>query len=168
MPASPNAIFIARAGLWPVGSGSVTCFASRRDAVAEELGVDLRAACLRVLERLEHDDRPGLAHDEAVTFCVERARAALRVVVAARARIAEKPAIPIGVIGASVPPASITSARPSLIASSGSPIAMFEAAHAVHCDDSGPFVPSSIDTQAAPMFGMIAGIENGLTRSGPR
>ena len=33
---------------------------------------------------------------------------------------------------------------------------------------SGPRVPSSIDTQAAPMFGMICGIENGLTRSGPR
>ncbi len=45
---------------------------------------------------------------------------------------------------------------------------MFDAAQAVHCDASGPFVPSSIETQPAPMFGMIAGIENGLTRSGPR
>ena len=71
-------------------------------------------------------------------------------------------------IGASVPPASITSARPSRIASSDSPIAMFDAAHAVHCDESGPCVPSSIETQPAPMFGMICGIENGLTRSGPR
>jgi len=38
----------------------------------------------------------------------------------------------------------------------------------VHCDESGPRVPSSIETHAAPMLGMIAGIENGLTRSGPR
>ena len=76
--------------------------------------------------------------------------------------------MPTCVIGASVPPANITSARPSRIASALSPIAMFEAAHAVHCDDSGPFVPSSIETQPAPMLGMIAGIENGLTRSGPR
>jgi hypothetical protein len=45
---------------------------------------------------------------------------------------------------------------------------MFEAAQAVHCEASGPFVPSSIDTQPAPMFGMIAGMANGLTRSGPR
>ena len=41
-------------------------------------------------------------------------------------------------------------------------------AHAVHSLISGPLVPSSIDTQPAPMFGMIDGIENGLTRSGPR
>ena len=33
---------------------------------------------------------------------------------------------------------------------------MFEAAQAVHWLISGPFVPSSIDTQPAPMFGMIA------------
>ena len=45
---------------------------------------------------------------------------------------------------------------------------MFEAAHAVHSESSGPRVPSSIETQPAPRFGMIAGIENGLTRSGPR
>ena len=76
--------------------------------------------------------------------------------------------MPTGVIGASVPPASITSARPSRIASAASPIAMLEAAHAVHSDSKGPLVPSSIETQPAPMFGMIDGIENGLTRSGPR
>ena len=76
--------------------------------------------------------------------------------------------MPMLVTGASVPPHSITSARPRRIASAPSPIAMFPAAHAVHCDESGPFVPSSIDTQAAPMLGMMAGMENGLTRSGPR
>ena len=84
------------------------------------------------------------------------------------ARIAEKPAIPTRVIGASVPPQSITSARPRRIASSPSPIAMFEAAHAVHWEVSGPRVPSSIETQPAPRFGMIEMIEKGLTRSGPR
>ena len=36
-----------------------------------------------------------------------------------------------------------------------SPIAMFDAAHAVHSDESGPRVPSSIETQPAPMFGMM-------------
>ena len=76
--------------------------------------------------------------------------------------------MPIAVTGASVPPHSITSARPRRIASIPSPIDMFDAAQAVHWEVSGPFVPSSIETQAAPMFGMIAGIENGLTRSGPR
>ena len=85
-----------------------------------------------------------------------------------RARIAPKPPMPTFVIPASVPPASMTSARPRRMSSSACPIAMFEAAHAVHSDQSGPRVPSSIETQAAPMFGMIAGIENGLIRSGPR
>src|SRR5437773_8847496 len=35
-------------------------------------------------------------------------------------------------------------------------------------EESRPFMPSSIETQAAPTFGMIAVIEKGLTRSGPR
>jgi hypothetical protein len=84
------------------------------------------------------------------------------------ARIAPKPAMPTRVIPASVPPQNIMSARPRRIASAPSPIAMFDAAQAVHCDESGPCVPSSIETQPAPMLGMIAGIENGLIRSGPR
>ena len=67
-----------------------------------------------------------------------------------------------------MPPQIITSARPSRIASIPSPIAMFEAAQAVHCESSGPRVPSSIETQPAARFGMIWTIENGLTRSGPR
>ena len=84
------------------------------------------------------------------------------------ARMAEKPAMPTSVTGASVPPQNMTSARPRRIASSPSPMDMVEAAQAVHCEDSGPRVPSSIDTQAAPMLGMISGIENGFTRSAPR
>ncbi len=84
------------------------------------------------------------------------------------ARIAPKPAIPTRDTGASVPPQIITSARPSRIASSPSPIAMLDAAHAVHSESNGPFVPSSIETQPAARFGMIWTIENGLTRSGPR
>ena len=49
-----------------------------------------------------------------------------------------------------------------------SPIAILEAAHAVHSDSSGPRVPSSIETQPAARFGMIWTIENGFTLSGPR
>ena len=75
--------------------------------------------------------------------------------------------MPTSLTAASVPPQSITSARPRRIASSPSPIAMFDAAHAVHCAVSGPRVPSMIETQPAPRFGMIEGIANGLTRSGP-
>ena len=76
--------------------------------------------------------------------------------------------MPTWLIADSVPPQSITSARPSLMSSSPCPIAMFDAAQAVHSDESGPRVPSSIETQPAPMLGMMQGIANGLTRSGPR
>ena len=57
------------------------------------------------------------------------------------ARIAPKPASPTGVIGASVPPQNITSARPSRIASRPSPSAMFDAAQAVHSETQRPAGP---------------------------
>ncbi len=76
--------------------------------------------------------------------------------------------MPTWLIADSVPPQSMTSARSRRMSSSPCPIAMFDAAHAVHSDDSGPRVPSSIETQPAPMFGMMQGIAKGLTRSGPR
>ena len=75
--------------------------------------------------------------------------------------------MPTFVIPASVPPASMTSARLRRIASIASPMAMFEAAHAVHSDASGPRVPSSIETQAAPMLGMIAVIAERVDAVGP-
>ena len=84
------------------------------------------------------------------------------------ARIAPNPAIAIGVTGASAPPQNITSARPSLIASSPSPSAMFEAAQAVDSVSSGPRVPSWIDTHPADRLGIICTTANGLTRVGPR
>src|SRR5919106_6029426 len=84
------------------------------------------------------------------------------------ARIAVNPAMPTRVIGASVPPQNIASARPSRIASSPSPMAMLDAAQAVVSVASGPCVPSSIEIQAAAMLGMIWMIEKGLVRSGPR
>ncbi len=52
-------------------------------AVADDLGVDLRAALLGVLEFLEHDDAGALAHDEAVAVLVPRPRRLLRRVVEA-------------------------------------------------------------------------------------
>jgi hypothetical protein len=53
----------------------------RRDAVAEQFRVDLRAARLCVLELLEHHHRAGLAHHEAVAAGVERPAGVPRVVV---------------------------------------------------------------------------------------
>ena len=52
-----------------------------RRAVAEDLGVDLRAALLRGLELLEHEHARALAHHEAGARRVERPRRARRVLV---------------------------------------------------------------------------------------
>ena len=83
MPASVNAIVIARAGLVACRIGLGDVVRVRRDAVPDQLGVDLRPARLRALVLLEHDGATGLAHHEAVATGVERTRGALRVVVAA-------------------------------------------------------------------------------------
>ena len=150
MPASANAMThgTSRAPARRVGLGQVLRVGG--DAVADELGVDPRAAPGCVPELLEHEHGAGLAHDEAVAIGVERPARVLWVVVATRERAhaREKPAIPTRVIGASLPPANMTSARPRRIASSPSPIAIVEAAQAVHWEESGPFVPSSIETRA--------------------
>ena len=55
-------------------------------AVADELGADVGAARHRVLPLLEDEHAAALGHDEAVAARVERARGALRVVVARRQR----------------------------------------------------------------------------------
>ena len=49
-----------------------------RQAVADDLGIDLGAARLGVLVFLEHDDAGALAHDEAVAVLVVGARGARR------------------------------------------------------------------------------------------
>ena len=51
--------------------------------VALDLGEDVRAARLGVLELLQHDDARALAHDEAIALLVPRARGLLGRVVEA-------------------------------------------------------------------------------------
>ena len=58
----------------------------RRDAVADQLGVDARTARPRVLELLQDEHCGRLAHDEPVSLLVEGPRRLLRMVVAARER----------------------------------------------------------------------------------
>jgi hypothetical protein len=45
-----------------------------RQAIAQDFGVDLRAALLGVLVLFQHDDARALAHHEAVAVLVIRAR----------------------------------------------------------------------------------------------
>ena len=93
-----------------------------RQAVADQFGVDLRAARLGVLVLLEHDDAGPLAHHEAVAVLVVGARGLGRRVVEAGRRAPGRPQSPPSkcrLTGDSVPPATITSASPSAISRAG-------------------------------------------------
>ena len=70
---------------------AVAVFGRRRDvigiarhAIADDLGIDARAAPLGVLEILQHDDPGAFAHDEPVAILVVGARALRRRIVEAR------------------------------------------------------------------------------------
>ena len=98
------------------GRGDVIGVAGQ--AVADDLGIDLRAARLGVLIFLEHHDAGALAHHEAVAVLVVGPRGLGRRFVEAgrqRARGAEAGHRRCRQIGDSVPPATITSASPSAI-----------------------------------------------------
>ena len=71
-------------------------------------------------------------------------------------------------MGASAPPASIATAAPRRMISKASPMAPAPAEQAVQTAPSGPFVPSSSETWAAAMFGIIIVAKNGLMLCGPR
>ena len=52
------------------------------------------------------------------------------------------------------------------LGTAASPIAMFDAAQAVHCDDSGPRVPRDIETQPAPMVGRVFNTQSTMGSDG--
>ena len=72
-----------------------------------------------------------------------------------------KPAIPISQIDASVPPAIITSSKPSLIFLKASPIACVEDAQADTIEIDSPFAPNSIAIFPAGIFAIVIGINIG-------
>src|SRR5262245_64982416 len=73
-----------------------------------------------------------------------------------------------GVTGASVAPATTTSALPSRTMRTPSPIAFAPAAHAVEMQSAGPVNPKRIEIDHAAAFGIIIGTKNGLTRLATR
>ena len=115
-----------------------------RQAVADHLGIDFRAARLGMLIFLEHDDARALAHDEAVAVLVIGPARLLRPVVDSSmlsARAWAKPAMPIGQIVASAPPASMMSASSSRIIRAASPIECAPVEQAVTTAWFGPIRP---------------------------
>ena len=129
--------------------GAVMWIGVARQPVADQFGVDLRAARLGVLVLLQHHARPPPRPSRSRRApCRRGARpwcgVSLKLVDSARQ--AAKPAIDSRLIGDSVPPATITSASPSAISRAASPIACAPVEQAVTTAWFGPFRPNSIDT----------------------
>ena len=78
------------------------------------------------------------------------------------------PAIPISEIGASAPPATMTSASPKAISRAASPIAWAPVEQAVTTAWFGPLKPNRIDTCPLTRLMSEPGMKNGDTRLGPR
>ena len=140
-------------------------------AVADDLGIDLGAARLGVLQLFENDDAGALAHDEAVAVAVIGARGLFRACRCGRStapgRRRSRRATS-GVTGDSAPPATITSASPKMISRAASPIACAPVEQAVTTAWFGPFSPWRIDTWPETRLMSWPGMKNGLMRRGPR
>src|SRR5207248_11303673 len=84
-----------------------------------------------------------------------------------RARAEQKPPRPIGVMAASEPPVTITSAWSCWMARRASPMAWAAEAHAVETAVFGPARPKWMEMLPAAALGIIFGITNGLILCGP-
>ena len=98
---------------------------------------------LRVLQLLEDQDARALAHDEPVAVEVERTARLLRGVVAPRKRLlrAEARRATAGVMAASAPPVTMTSASPRRMQLAASAMACAALAQAVTVAELGPRSP---------------------------
>ena len=79
----------------------------------------------------------------------------------------QKPATVRGVIAASAPPATITSASPYSIIRLASPIECVPEVQAVTIDIFGPLRPNAIERLPATMLIMVPGTKNGEIFLGP-
>jgi hypothetical protein len=77
------------------------------------------------------------------------------------------PAMPTGVMAASLPPAATTSQRPLATHMAASTSAWVPAAQAVLTVWHGPCQPQRIETVALGAFGIIIGMRKGDTRRAP-
>ena len=163
MPARFSAICMQRIGAVAVFGRRGDVIGVARQAVTDDLGIDLRAARLGVLQLFEHDDAGALAHDEAVAVPVvgTRGRFGSSLKPVDSARQAAKPASASRPIGDSAPPATITSASPSMISRAASPIACAPVEQAVTTAWFGPLSPCRIETWPDDQIDQPAGNEEG-------
>ena len=79
----------------------------------------------------------------------------------------QNPAVPRGVMAASLPPAIIASASPRWISRKESPTAWALVVQAVAVAEFGPLAPVRMETQPEARFTIADGMKKGLTRRGP-
>lgn len=91
-----------------VRGGDVICVAGI--AVADDLGIDFRVPCGRMLVFLQNQHTRALAHNEAAALCIKRNRGAVGSLLSQSAMELVNPATASGQIVASLPPARIASA----------------------------------------------------------
>ena len=84
-----------------------------------------------------------------------------------RARMAANPPMPMSVTLASVPPTTMTSARPRSMSSAPSTMALLLEAHAETVAKLGPRRPCRIEIWPGAMSMIIMGTKNGESRRGP-
>ena len=112
-------------------------------------------------------DSCAFAHNETISVLIKWDGCFFTSSVVFNAVKEVKPATPIGVILASVPPATITSASPCWIERNASPMECVPVAHAVTTLMHFPLRPNWMETFPAAMLLIINGTNNGSTLPGP-
>ena len=153
----------------PSSDGAGDVIGVGRHAVADELGVDPRAARAAPTRapRESARRRPRRRRSRRGPCRTAGSPAAARRCASTARASRANPPTPIGVIAASEPPAIMTSASPRRMISNASPIACAEAEHAVQVAEFGPRAPKRIETWPAARLMMAAGMKNGEILRGP-
>ena len=140
-------------------------------AVADDLGVDLRAARLGQLEVLEEQRAGALAQDEPVAGPVERAGDGLGGwpgTAVPIPRMFEKPAWPTSRSGASVEPVMTAMQSPRRIASAASPMLWVPVAQADTTHMLWPMAPVSMAIIPEQLSTRALAMKKGADRAGAR
>ena len=165
--ASSIAIFIALAPPSPPGAGDVMWYASDvapYPTISAYIFLFLNFAC----SNSSNITIPAPSPITNPLLSLSNGILALFLSVACEsAFILVNPAIPIGVIAASVPPDITISWYPFFIILKLSPIQCVPDAQAVTIEIDSPFAPNSIATFPAAILAIFIGINIGLTLSGP-
>ena len=147
----------------PPGAGAVMWWAS---AVEAEPSISPKIVAPRAFAA-DHSSSTSTAAPSAITNPSRRGSNGRLTPLLESAVMLVKPAIAVGVNGASLPPASTASQIPLLMRRAALPMAWVPAAQAVTVFSDGPCQPCRIDRAAEAALVIIIGTRNGETRRSP-